>query len=277
MIKSVDLLSAHQTYTLCTNEYDKHHLCLFFGGGISLLGRLIDLLRGLLSVFFSGLLAHEEVTNSTANLTNFVLTLKEREESNYNGGTKSPGNGHKNPEGEVGLREDLSRDGENGPHNDKNEGEEVSTTDNPALGTANHILVHDVLGKPRIILLNKVDVGIKSSKVKVLRINELGVDIVDEPRTQNGNQVSREHDRVRSESGDVDGTTFNGGSNKPGDEGKNESTPCRNDSSLSRSLIPSHHVPERDDSRSNYNTHEEVDPSKVKTHGIKCNRKETHE
>mmetsp|Transcript_18056 Transcript_18056/g.25623 ORF Transcript_18056/g.25623 Transcript_18056/m.25623 type:complete len:311 (+) Transcript_18056:157-1089(+) len=237
---------------------------------------LDSFLLGVLNLF--NLLAHEVVHNSTANITNLVLALKERKETDNNGGTESPSDGHKNPEGKVRLSEHLSRDREDRPHNDKHEGEEVSTTDNPALGTTDLILVNDVLGETgSIFCLNKMDVGIKSSEVKILRIDELGVHIVDQSRTQNGNQVSTEHDRVRSESAYGDGSTFDGGSNKPGNEGKDESTPGSNDGSLSRCLVPSHHVPERDNSRSNNNTHEEIHPSKVKTHGVECNRKETHE
>ena len=91
-------------------------------------------------------------------------TSKEREEGNDNGGTESPSDRHKDPEGKVRLSEDLSRDREDRPHDDKHEGEEVSTTDNPALGTTDLILVKDVIGESSSILLNEVDVGIKSPR-----------------------------------------------------------------------------------------------------------------
>jgi hypothetical protein len=199
------------------------------------------------------------------------LTLEEREEENSNGGTKSPSNRHKDPEGEVRLGKDLSGDREDGPHNDKDKGEEVSTTNDPTLGTADFILVELILTKSRKILFDEVDVGIKSREVIILRIDELGVDIVDESRTQNCDQVSTEHDWVGSKSCNIDDTTFDLSSNEPPNKCKDESTPCGNDSSLSRSLIPSHHVPERNNSRSNNDSHEEVDPSKVETHGLECN------
>ncbi len=207
------------------------------------------------------LLAHDVVDYSTANLTNFALTLEKREGGNSDSGTECPDNRHKNPEGKERLRKDPCRDGEDWPHHDKNKGEEVSTANDPALGTADFILVKLILTKSRKILFDEKDLRIQSREVIILRIDELGVDIVDESRTQNCHQVSTEHDWVGSKSCNIDDTTFDLSSNEPANKCKDESTPCGNYSSFSRSLIPSHHVPERNNSRSNNDSHEEVDPS----------------
>src|SRR6056300_1392223 len=49
------------------------------------------------------LLAHDVVDYSTANLTNFALTLEQREGGNSDSGTECPDNRYKNPEGKERL------------------------------------------------------------------------------------------------------------------------------------------------------------------------------
>mmetsp|Transcript_37893 Transcript_37893/g.69594 ORF Transcript_37893/g.69594 Transcript_37893/m.69594 type:complete len:101 (+) Transcript_37893:293-595(+) len=85
--------------------------------------------------------ARHIVEHTAADPTNLILTLKEGKESNNNSRTESPSDGEENPEGKVALAKDLGRDGKEGPDQNEGKGEEVSTTSDPPLGTAELVLV----------------------------------------------------------------------------------------------------------------------------------------
>ena len=92
-----------------------------------------------------------------------------------------------------------------------------------------------------------MDVCIEGGKVKILR-PQLGVDIVDESGREDGDQVTRKHNLVSSKSGNGDGSSLDLGTNHPASEGKEETRPGSNNSTRSGGLVPSHHVPEGDNS-----------------------------
>mmetsp|Transcript_1147 Transcript_1147/g.2457 ORF Transcript_1147/g.2457 Transcript_1147/m.2457 type:complete len:151 (-) Transcript_1147:201-653(-) len=115
-----------------------------------------------------------------------------------------------------------------------------------------------------------MNVFIEGGEIVVLRIDELGVNVVNDSRTKNCNQVSREHNLVGTESGDSDGFSLDFGSDEPADEGENESGPGGDDGSGTGGFGPGHHVPEGDDGGSDDDSHEEVDPAEIQSHGVQC-------
>mmetsp|Transcript_20505 Transcript_20505/g.43423 ORF Transcript_20505/g.43423 Transcript_20505/m.43423 type:complete len:475 (-) Transcript_20505:217-1641(-) len=122
-----------------------------------------------------------------------------------------------------------------------------------------------------------MNVFIEGGEIVVLRIDELGVNVVNDSRTKNCNQVSREHNLVGTESGDSDGSSLDFGSDEPADEGENESGPGGDDGSGTGGFGPGHHVPEGDDGGSDDDSHEEVDPAEIQSHGVQCDREKSHE
>ena len=126
-------------------------------------------------------------------------------------------------------------------------------------------------------MLDKLDVGVELAEVIILGINELGVNVVDEARAQDGNKVTGEHDRVATKGGDGDGTALDLGTDHPAGKSEDKSRPGGDDGTSTRGLVPGHQVPEGNDGGSDHDTHEEVDPTKVETNLGKKDGEGTHE
>mmetsp|Transcript_30218 Transcript_30218/g.72522 ORF Transcript_30218/g.72522 Transcript_30218/m.72522 type:complete len:654 (+) Transcript_30218:319-2280(+) len=210
-------------------------------------------------------------------LADFITRFKDWQDSNDNGSSESPCNSNKDPESKVRLGELSGRDGKKRPDNNQDQSQDVSTAGDPSLGFLKHLGVL-VLGLQSTgIVFDKGDLLIKGGEVKVLWINKLGVDNVDESRRKNGNQVTAKHGFVGSKSINGDFSFADLGSDQPGDNGKNQSRPGSNDSSSSRGLGPLHQHPQGSDGRSNNDTHEQVHPSKRESDFEQENGESSHD
>jgi hypothetical protein len=240
--------------------------------GLVIIGHLVSGVLGL-----DGFTASGRVEHTRENHGNIVGGFRQGKDSNGNGSTESPSDGNEDPEGKVTLGKDTGGDRKDGPHKDKDQSEGVSTTGDPALGTTKFVGVLFLGGQTTHVLLDKSDGGVEVSKVEVGGVNEHGVEKVDESRGENGNQVSAEHDLVGSEVVDGDGATLDLGGDQPTDKGEDKSRPGGDDGTSSRGLLPGHHVPERNDGRSNHHSHKEVDPSEVESELEENNGEDSHE
>mmetsp|Transcript_20252 Transcript_20252/g.24337 ORF Transcript_20252/g.24337 Transcript_20252/m.24337 type:complete len:211 (+) Transcript_20252:618-1250(+) len=122
-----------------------------------------------------------------------------------------------------------------------------------------------------------MNIFVELCKIVVLRVNEGRVNPMDSTRTQNGNQVTTEHDFVSSKGSNGNFATLNASTNHPANDGQHETSPSCNDGSSSRGFAPGHHVPERNDGRTNANSHEQVDPTKIEPHFVECDGEDSHE
>ena len=259
--------------------HEGRSLLLVLGRSL-LIGGFLDLLGGLLlGVFIRGvaLLAANEVPQAGEVLADIFLALNKRQKSNDDSGTESPANGDKNPKGEVGLGKDAGGDGKEGPNDDEDEGEDVSAAGDPAMGAAELVGVLLLSGEAGHVVLDKLDVRVELGEIIILGINELGVDVVDEARAQDGDEVTRKHDGVAAEVSNADGTALNLGTDQPAGNSKDESRPGGDDGTFAGGLVPGHQVPEGDDGRSDHDTHEKVDPTKVEADFGKEDGKGAHE
>ena len=126
-------------------------------------------------------------------------------------------------------------------------------------------------------MLDKLDVSVELAEVVILRIDELGVDVVDEARAQDGNEVTGEHDGVATKGGDGDGTALDLGTDHPAGKSEDKSRPGGDDGASAGGLVPGHQVPKGNDGGSDHDTHEEVDPTKVEADLGKKDGEGTHE
>jgi hypothetical protein len=100
---------------------------------------------------------------------------------------------------------------------------------------------------------------------------------MNDARGDNGNQVTRKHDFVCTQSVNGDFTRVDLSGNKPTGKRESQTRPCSKDGASTRGLLPGHHVPEWDDSGSNDNSHEKVHPSEVETNFGQNNCKGAHD
>jgi len=88
--------------------------------------------------------------------------------------------------------------------------------------------------KSRQVLLHELNLCVQSGKVEFLVVKELGVDEVNKPRRQNGDEVATEHDSVVTQGGNTDLSTGDLSRRKPCDNCQAEAAPGRDNGSLSR-------------------------------------------
>ena len=209
-------------------------------------------------------------------MVDIISTLDQGKDGDDEGSTETPGDGNQNPEGEVALGEHSSRYGKEGPDEDQNQSQGVTTAGNPALGTAQQNWVLFFGGQTTHILLDEGDVLVKLGEVVILGINEHRVDVVDDGRGEDSDQVTRKHDFVGTESGNANFTRLDLGGNDPTNNGQNKSDPSGDDGTGSGGLLPGHEVPQGNDGGSDNDTHEKVDPSKVQSDFVQDDGQDTH-
>mmetsp|Transcript_110844 Transcript_110844/g.165980 ORF Transcript_110844/g.165980 Transcript_110844/m.165980 type:complete len:259 (-) Transcript_110844:1450-2226(-) len=175
-------------------------------------------------------------------------TFNKRKDGNDNGSTESPGNSNQYPEGEVALGENTGRNGQQRPDDNQDESQDVSSASDPPLGTAKGNGVLLFISQSTQILFDKGDLLIESIEIEVLGVDEGRVNIVDESRTQNSNQVSGKHYFVCTKVGNRNTSTLDLSGNQPSNDGHDKSRPGSNHGSSARGLGPCHHVPQGNDS-----------------------------
>mmetsp|Transcript_2757 Transcript_2757/g.4011 ORF Transcript_2757/g.4011 Transcript_2757/m.4011 type:complete len:211 (-) Transcript_2757:1106-1738(-) len=121
-----------------------------------------------------------------------------------------------------------------------------------------------------------MNIFVELCKIVVLRVDKSRVSPMDETRTQNSNQVTTEHDFVSSKGINSNFFTLDASSNHPASDGQKETRPSCNDGSSAGSFGPGHHVPERNDGRTNANSHEQVNPTKIESHFVECDGEDSH-
>lgn len=252
----------HETYNM-TSKMNEPNLGVNFLG-ISLISDFLGL--GFFECRISslrGFLADESVVHSRKSSGDLFRTFDQRQEGDDDSSTKSPSNGDQDPEGKVVFGENTGRDRKERPDDNQDQGQDVSTAGDPAFGTTKHGRV--LLGgtQTTFVLFDQGNCRIQGGEVVFLGIDELGVDIVDQTRRKDGDEVTGKHDLVGTKSGDGDRSRLDLSSNEPSSNGQDQTTPCGDDGTGSRGLVPGHQVPQRNDGRSNNNSHEKVDPSKV--------------
>mmetsp|Transcript_7731 Transcript_7731/g.31984 ORF Transcript_7731/g.31984 Transcript_7731/m.31984 type:complete len:582 (-) Transcript_7731:640-2385(-) len=200
--------------------------------------------------------------------------LDEREEDDDEGGDEAPEDGDEDPEREVVLGEDAGGRREDGPDDDDEDGEAPADLADPALGLVELDGVEVVLGEARLVVVEELDLAHRDPVV-VLRVH-LGVDVVDEARGADGDEVRREHDLVRAERPDRDAARLDGRGDEPRDEREDLARPRGEDGAAGRGVLPGHHVPERDDGRADDDAHEEVDPAEVEADVVEDDGEDAH-
>mmetsp|Transcript_1727 Transcript_1727/g.2334 ORF Transcript_1727/g.2334 Transcript_1727/m.2334 type:complete len:223 (+) Transcript_1727:385-1053(+) len=205
-------------------------------------------------------------SHSVQNGHDVIRRLHQRQDGDDERGSETPRDGNQHPESKVGLREDTGGNTQQGPDEDKDQSQHVSASSNPDVSTLQLGGILFFGAQAAQIFLHKLDVGVELCEVVVLRVNEHGVDEMNDSAHANGDQVSGEHDLVGTESSDGDLSGLDLSCDQPANHSEDKTEPGCDDSTGSRCLLPGHHVPKRNDSTSDYDSHEEVDPSQVQAH-----------
>mmetsp|Transcript_15001 Transcript_15001/g.33869 ORF Transcript_15001/g.33869 Transcript_15001/m.33869 type:complete len:291 (-) Transcript_15001:1556-2428(-) len=275
-----------QTVHLCSflgrRDFPLDRLDLGFVGGVGeafvfVHGLLADRFERLLRFYFLHFLATHGVLHTIENAVDLILTFDQGQQRDDDGSSETPCDRHEDPESKVILGEHLRRDRHEWPDDGQDDCETPASDGDPLLHLLEVGLVLLFGPQSRQVLLHELNLCVQGVEVKDLIIEKLGVDEVNKPRRQNGDEVATEHDSVVAQGSNRNTSAGDMSRRKPCRNCQGEATPGRNDGSLSRGLAPSHHVPERNDSRSNYHAHEQVHPSKVEPHCIQCDGEQSHE